>query len=220
MDQKKRLLYLMHIDWNWIKQRPQYIEEALEEDFDVKIFCPRNYRLKEYHDKDNVEVFYTIPFIRRYPGIWKIDEFRKRARIGRMIRRFQPDVIYCTSPGFASSIPQSYAGSVFYDCMDDMLAFNPQSHFVDIVAAQEKKMVERACVVFATSERLKGILEKRYPEAKGKFHLVRNGYDGRVADVTPCKRKDKYTLCYFGTISLWFNFDFLERSLLDFPDLE
>ena len=172
---KKKLLYLMHIDWNWIKQRPQYIEEELENNFEVTVLCPRNYRLKEYHDKENITVFYTIPFIRRYPGIWKIDDVRKRYKIGVMVRKINPDVIYCTSPEFASSIPTSFKGRVVYDCMDDMLAFNTQSHFVERVRNQEKAIVKRADIVLATSERLKGILRNRYPESIRKLHLVRNG---------------------------------------------
>ena len=31
---------------------------------------------------------------------------------------------------------------------------------------------------------------------------------------------DRYTLAYFGTISTWFNFDYVLKSLEDFPQLE
>ena len=220
MNDMKKILYLMHIDWNWIKQRPQYIEEALEKGHDITIFCPRNYRLKEYHDKENVKVFYTIPFIRRYPGIWKIDDVRKRFKIGRMVQKIKPDVIYCTSPEFASIIQKSFKGKVVYDCMDDMLAFSKQSHLKERVRKQEEAMVERADTVFVTSERLKGILEKRYPEATRKFNLVRNGYDGKIVEIDSHKKNEIYTFCYFGTISHWFNFDYILKSLNDFPSIQ
>lgn len=220
MSRKKKMLYLMHIDWNWIKQRPQYIEEALEKDFEVTILCPRNYRLKEYHDKDNVNVFYTIPFIRRYPGIWKIDDVRKRFRIGNMVRKITPDVIYCTSPEYASTLPKTFKGKVIYDCMDDMLAFNKQGHFVERVKKQERAIVDRSDIVFVTSERLMEILKNRYPEAIRKFYLVRNGYDGKLAEVSPQEKGRKYIFCYFGTISHWFNFDYILKSLEDFPEIE
>ena len=115
MEEKRKLLYLMHIDWNWIKQRPQYIEESLEAVFDVTIFCPRNYRLKEYHDKPNIKVFYSIPFIRRYPGIWMLDQYRKKIIINHLIQRTKPDVIFSTSPEYADCIPPSFTGTVAYD---------------------------------------------------------------------------------------------------------
>ena len=89
---KKKMLYLMHIDWNWIKQRPQYIEEGLEKYFDITIVCPRNYRLKEYKDKRNVKVFYTIPFIRRYRGVWKIDDIRRKQYINNIINKINPAI--------------------------------------------------------------------------------------------------------------------------------
>lgn len=220
MSEKKKLLYLMHIDWNWIKQRPQYIEEALEKDFEVTILCPRNYRLKEYHDKNNIKVFYTIPFIRRYPGIWKIDDVRKQIRIKNLIRKIKPDVVYCTSPEFASALAESYSGRIIYDCMDDMLAFNKQSHYLERVGQQEKAMVQRADIVLATSNRLKGILCTRYPESVDKFYLVRNGYDGKVAKISSHKKEKLYTFCYFGTISHWFNFDYILKSLEEFHDVQ
>ncbi len=42
---KKRILYVMHLDWSWIKQRPQFIEEKLEHEFDMYVTCIRNYRI-------------------------------------------------------------------------------------------------------------------------------------------------------------------------------
>ena len=217
---KKKMLYLMHIDWNWIKQRPHYIEEGLEEYFDVTIICPRNYRIKERQFKKGTKVFYTIPFIRRFPIIWKIDLYRKMALIHRYIRIISPDVIYTTSPEYAQCIPNWYKGKVIYDCMDDMLAFNTQSHYVERVSKQESKMAYRADVILATSERLKSILCERYPEYKDKLILVRNGYDGNICTSQKLESHQSYTICYFGTISHWFNFDFITRSLNDIPDLQ
>lgn len=220
MSTKGKMLYLMHIDWNWIKQRPQYIEEALEDYFDVTIMCPRNYRLKQYNDKPNCTVFYSIPFIRRYPGLWKIDAFRKKRRVHRYIRKEKPDCIYLTSPEFGKCIPSFYSGVVIYDCMDDMLAFNKEKHYVDRVSAQEKEAIKKSDIILATSNRLKEILARRYPERKHDIVLVRNGYDGEIAIPHLTERKGRYTFCYFGTISHWFNFDFILKSLNDFPDIE
>lgn len=62
---KKRILYAMDLDWSWIKQRPQFIEERLENKFDVYVTCIRNYRIRKYYSKDNMSVFYRIPFISR-----------------------------------------------------------------------------------------------------------------------------------------------------------
>ena len=217
---RRKLLYLMHVDWNWIKQRPQYIEEELEREFDVKIICPRNYRLKEYHDKENIKVFYTIPFIRRIPGLWKIDLFRKKRLIYSIVKRFKPDVIYMTSPGFAECIPEYYKGRVVYDCMDDMLSFSNKKERIERVKSRELTAVTKADLILVSSERLKRLISERYSIDKDKLLLVRNGYNGVIADVSVPARKPLYTLCYFGTISHWFNFEFILKSLEEFNDIE
>ncbi|MGI6483581.1 MAG: hypothetical protein ACOX08_09975 [Methanobacterium sp.] len=33
----KKILYLMHLEWNWNKQRPQFIAEGLNDYFDIKV---------------------------------------------------------------------------------------------------------------------------------------------------------------------------------------
>ena len=38
MEQRKKILYLMHIPWGWIKQRPHFLAELLSIDFDVDVF--------------------------------------------------------------------------------------------------------------------------------------------------------------------------------------
>jgi len=40
---KSKILYLMHVDWEWIKQRPQFIAEGLSKFYDVHVFFPVSY---------------------------------------------------------------------------------------------------------------------------------------------------------------------------------
>ena len=56
---------------------------------------------------------------------------------------------------------------------------------------------------------------------ESKIEVVRNGYNGDVLDVPAEKRKaKKYVLAYVGTISHWFDFDILLKSLKDFKNIE
>jgi len=217
---KKKILYVMHVDWNWIKQRPHFIEEHLEDEFDVVVLCPRNYRIKEYHDKQNIHVFYTIPFVRRFPVLWRIDHFRDRQFVRKYIDKEKPDIIYATHPRYGEYIPKSYEGKVLYDCMDDMLSFNKKSGYVSRISKQETIMMDRADIVLATSENLKAILNNRYPNSIYKTHLIRNGYDGKIAEIKQFPTSPIFTFCYFGTISHWFNFDYILKSLIDFPNIQ
>lgn len=218
---RKKMLYLMHIDWNWIKQRPQYLEEMLEKKYDITVMSPKNYRIKERESKGNLKTFYPIPFIRRFPHIWKIDSYRKKRVVCKQIKRENPDYIYVTAPEYAECIPKWYQGCVIYDCMDDMLAFNSSSHIVKRISEQEKKMVDVADIILVSSEKLKGKLYERYPNIINKeVGLIRNGYDGCLANVRPISKHKNYAICYFGTISHWFNFDFILKSLNRISDIE
>ena len=56
-----------------------------------------------------------------------------------------------------------------------------------------------------------------------KDKLVRNGYNGAILDQakTVSEKKHKlYTFAYFGTISTWFNFDYILRSLEECADIQ
>ena len=216
---KKRILYVMHLDWSWIKQRPQFIEEKLENKFDVHVTCIRNYRIRNYNNKNNMSVFYRVPFISRYPQLWKINQFRLKQFLYKHIKKFNPKIIYVSSPDFIEGIPLSYKGKIVYDCMDDMIAFAPM-HRKENILQFEKKLVERANTVIVSSDWLKSVLSKRNPGFASKLHIIKNGFDGNIVQEEQHLHNQLYTFCYFGTISHWFNFDILVKSLADFPDIQ
>ena len=35
----KKILYVMHISWGWLKQRPHFLAESLNEENDVEVIC-------------------------------------------------------------------------------------------------------------------------------------------------------------------------------------
>ncbi len=43
----------MHIDWNWIKQRPQFIAEGLSKKYKVDVVYKYSYRNKNYQQNEN-----------------------------------------------------------------------------------------------------------------------------------------------------------------------
>ena len=38
----KKMLYCMHIGWNWIKQRPHFIAEELANEYDLTVISDYN----------------------------------------------------------------------------------------------------------------------------------------------------------------------------------
>ena len=45
---RKKILYIMHVDWNWIKQRPHFIAEELTTWYDIKVVYPHAKHHKSY----------------------------------------------------------------------------------------------------------------------------------------------------------------------------
>ena len=52
----KKILYLMGIDWYWIKQRPQIIAEMLNKDYDVTVAYYKELFVKQSFRKNNDEL--------------------------------------------------------------------------------------------------------------------------------------------------------------------
>ena len=68
----KRILYLSHISWNWIKQRPQFIAEQLAKDYIVDVYYRQPLKSKWRNLPSNkikndryitVHSFTNLPFI-------------------------------------------------------------------------------------------------------------------------------------------------------------
>ena len=220
MVKMKRILYISNVPWKWTKQRPQFLAEELSKKYQVTYVQESAIKNEDGNiTKVTLKHLWHIP-LARFRVIRTLNNYLYRIQLNKLCR--EADIIWFTSPQVYEWIAPKFFGQkkTVYDCMDDMLAFNKQSHYLERVGQQEKAMVQRADIVLATSNRLKGILCTRYPESVDKFYLVRNGYDGKVAKISSHKKEKLYTFCYFGTISHWFNFDYILKSLEEFHDVQ
>lgn len=227
----KHILYIMHIDWNWIKQRPQFIAEELSKKYMVDVVYKHTYSNKGYQKNivknDNI----TLSEVYSFPNkLTKISLFKKindalfAKKVKQLINAKKPEYIYISSPLLLSAIPLNYKGKIIYDCMDDHYALENNIKIRDSILEQEKKLVYRADFVFVSSEHLKNVLINRYKISKfQKIFLIRNGYSGPILNVNKLndksQKKESLTITYIGTISSWFNFDILLESLKDFKNI-
>lgn len=112
----------------------------------------------------------------------------------------------------------------FYDCMDHYLALpDPRADRL-VLAAMERKLLEKADLVFVTSERLKAAKEG----ARGARMLVRNGvdlahFDGHgsrspriAAELAGVPRP---IIGYIGCLGSWFDSDAIAFLAASRPDL-
>lgn len=222
---KKKMLYISHVDWNWIKQRPHFIAEGLMEFFDVSVLYTfqnknRNKLQKRSTEGQDISPFYSIPMAGRIKPLGVVNRAFMKVQLARCIHRVNPDYIYLTYPTQMDYLPKQFSGKIIYDCMDDYVAM-ALGFQKENIRENESRLIRRAAVVFVSSENLGRVLMERYGrDIAPKLHLIRNGYNGSILpEREPATRSGDFTLCYVGTIGKWFNFDFITRSLQDIPGL-
>ena len=223
---KQKILYVSHVDWQWIKQRPHFIAEGLMERFDVTVLytfqnANRKHLQRRSIDKKRIHPFYSIPMSGRIKPLGVINRGFMKAQLTHQIRRVKPDYLYLTYPTQVTHLPNQFSGKILYDCMDDHVAMMRPAQ-KEMVQENERALIQRADIVLVSSENLRQVLIRRYGAEYGeKMHLVRNGYSGKVLQVPPktATNAEDFTISYIGTVGKWFDFDLLLKSLDAFPNL-
>lgn len=222
-----RLLYLMHVDWRWIKQRPHFIAEHLAEKHDVlAAFRINPARGRLSGNTSRVHRIPLLPIPRRW-GRWseRLDSFFQKIWVGMISLFFRPDAVWITFPTIFSYLP-FWLGNVpiVYDCMDDAGCFYKDPRTSERVKREECRLVGAASKVLCSSRTLMERLSERCGNAE-KMELVRNGISEDLVETVafsdePHDEKKAFTdLAYVGTISEWFDFPLVVSALDKMPSL-
>lgn len=218
----KKLLYLMGIDWYWIKQRPQIIAENLARDFDLTVAYYREVFVKQSlrTENDELEKSFPIPAI-PFRDKNKLAFFIQRCFFNKINKNIQEqDIIWITHPLLYNYVPQKYRGKIIYDCMDNHVELCKDPKIRKKIEIAEDRLVSRADIVFVSSFGL----EKKMKTLNNSVMplLVRNGFvlDKIHFEANRESGKNTYQIGYFGTIAEWFDFSVLLDSLKCFPQLE
>lgn len=225
----EQILYLMHVDWNWIKQRPQFIAEELSNYYKVNIIYKYSYNkkgLQNNNPSSNITLlpvksvphkFMHLPFAKNINKVF----FKKK--VLNELKQKNIKKIYITSPLLYDYLPKNYNGEIIYDCMDDHVALESNTDS-SLIQTNEKKLIDKATKVLVSSINLKIVLIGRYGKTfSSKLELVRNGYNGEILSqksMYNLQKNKKKIISYFGTVSSWFNFKLIQESLKDFADIE
>ncbi len=233
-----KILYLMHVSWGWIKQRPHFLAELFSKDYDTSIYCVKPIRkinsLNSYHNnggyKYNVNNFYTPLGSKK---IFKIGIFRKlyNSFISLQIPNIKKyDIVWIPSIRIYDLVKDLILPNqtVVYDCMDDELEFpyiKKNTQLKERFAILERQLINRCNKLICSSQFL---LETVLHRTKISFQdaiVVNNGIlipTNEVIDGYPDEidykinklRNLKNVFMYVGTISEWFDFDLI-RVLLN-----
>lgn len=216
---KKRLLYIMGVDWDWIYQRPQILAEKLAQDYDVTVVFPRNIlqclKYRNVARKLNMRILWTIPYQEKIGFLGKISALMSNKRF-RDINQF--DLICIGYPIYERYIPEDYPGMILYDCMDDYEAIYPDRKRVYKVTEAEQKLVRRCDVLITSAKMLRAKMDGIAGYAKSV--VIRNGV--RLSDILEVKEariKEQYSIGYIGTIAGWFDKELVEKSLAEISNI-
>ena len=223
-----KILYLMHVDWRWIKQRPQFLAEALMEHYEVlvmdrKCIVPG---VQLTTNRNPVGRRSLLPTPWRWQAARWFTVPSQRAWVSVAASRFKPDTIWLTHPALLEGIPGSCAGlPIVYDCMDDVLGFPASDRTIAFLARLERELVERAALILCSSSRLRDLLISRNAGVvRSKLVIVRNAISSSLLDrqsvLTARSQENRVRIGYFGTIADWLDFDALLAGLNQNQQLE
>lgn len=235
MKTRPSIAYFMHIPWGWAKQRPHFLAEFLSQNFDIQLFTLESYRksnLRKEKAPFRHHALHILPLAHKWSFIRALNDFWMYRNWEKSIR--QADIIWITHPklwkGLRKAIkPQSF---VIYDCMDNAVEF-PREKANQILAgeimAAEKEMIQRANLVLFSASHLRKTILTRYaiPENPSHQVVVNNGILSRLAKKAAQETKERHistspekVATYVGTISDWFDFPLIVRTMERFPTLK
>lgn len=225
-----KIAYLMHIDWDWIKQRPHFIYEELSKYFEVDLFFVHKFydrqkktNIRNVHSKSS-----KVNRIRKMPfsGRFKSMQWIERTINSRIIHSFNDyDIIWITSPLILDFIPleQFHNKTVIYDCMDDFFGFYNSPKRRVKMQSIETALIQRADVIITSSAYLKHKLISFYQgSVKAVPIVINNGISLAMIQADKYLTKGESLVCvtnflnlmYIGTIGEWIDFELI-LSVLD-----
>lgn len=230
-NKKDKVLYLMDIEWGWIKQRPHFIAECLTERYEVITLSKKSIIKKAKNSDTPVRVLYPVRLIfERLVIIKTINTYIYKLYLNFFLKR-------CRFVWFCSPVEQldyilkrcTKNHVIVYDCMDDMLAFPNLLSKKEIIKDRESKLVERANFMFCSSSHLITTIRERY-STKREIKLINNALnidessyvsiESAISLDPPffCTKSNKIT--YIGTISEWFDFGLIYKIINAIPNTE
>jgi len=235
---KKKMLYIMHIDWNWIKQRPQFLAEELSQYYDMTIVYTYGYRRNFIKQSNKFNGFKKIIPLYRLPSVKVRNTFFGKI-INDLILKIQFlfigkdfDYIWLTSPIYIEIINKIFKDNkikIIYDCMDDNIGIKDESSRKKTID-QEIVLLQRADTVFVSSINLQQVIKNR--GYKGNCYLLYNGISNNLLNQNikdnqleknikdnQVNNAEGFNLLYIGTIAYWFDFEKILKLLNEFNNI-
>lgn len=217
---QRKMLYMMHVDWRWIKQRPHFLAQELAKEFRLVIqYRPNGNRHLLVQNDAPIPKIPFIPIPKRRSRLLNIiDVAINRFLVLCLVVIYRPAIVWVTFPTLFDYIPKFLQLPMVYDCMDDVLGFDTQHSYRQYLRRLEYELVSNSAVVFCSSQKLKDIIAERYGSSE-KYKVVRNALDRTLVKPNKeCPFAINDTECvhiaYIGTIARWVDLGILEECVM------
>lgn len=219
-----KILYLMHVDWNWIKQRPHFLAEELGKNgFDVDVlFIPYQKKFLVDNVAENVSLK-PIKQLRgrRFSIIRKMNSLLYKIIVKHTLKTKDYDYVYITHP---SMYVTHLNKKIIYDCMDDNAAFSMSDKKRRRILETEKKIIQNADIVLFSAEYLSKIVIDRIGFVPKTYKIINNAI--KLPAVTISEKQiiekkrndDNIIITYIGTVSNWFDLELLRNVQKKYSD--
>ncbi|MBI9061919.1 MAG: glycosyltransferase [Marinilabiliaceae bacterium] len=221
----KRIFYMMHVPWGWIKQRPHFLAEGLASYFKVMVYYdkPDKQLISQHVSNRSHLSLRTFPCLKiKIPAVQKsiglLNYYLKK--ITSIYQTLKSDIIWITFPNQFAHIRHFLPAdkTVIYDNMDDALAFY---NYNNQLTKLEQELCQRANVIFCSSLNLKDKLIERHQTRPEKIKILNNAITWPIAEnkkqlpdsLLTLFSSDLKNIVYIGTIATWMNFDMLIQTL-------
>ena len=159
---KKKVLYVFHLPWSFIKQRPQFVAEGLADHYDVSVVYDHYFRGPRYKNGKISFVYIHILPLRKIRLIKWLNSVFYNIQMRRLVKK--NDIIWFTSCEHFIKYSKFITSDkkVVFDCMDDILEFSILKDRVEELRKEEGLIYNRADIVFCSSGYLANVLKERY----------------------------------------------------------
>ena len=209
-----RILYIIHTDWRWIKQRSHFLSEELKKKEDVFIVTKLSLRKGNLVKRKLLYHCISLPFLpfalHRIKFMVLIDKVIYVLIFKLLKNIFSYDVVIFTHPLLFQYV-RWYPKTV-YDMHDDNANFYDTDSFLHkyIEKVNKEALSLSNLVVFSSR-----YLQKKFHSNTKHSVLIRNGHQVSMESKTDSlyMLNNPKKIFYFGTISKWFDLELLVRSL-------
>jgi teichuronic acid biosynthesis glycosyltransferase TuaH len=207
-----KILYMMHVEWGWIKQRPHFIAEGLSKNNTVQVFYETSFN-KFIRSANPTTIpkrrLFNIPFRGRFKIVSFLDVLINKIIVSIYNKMYKYDVVWLCHPSHVKYVKHLKI-PIVYDCMDNHVEFELRPKLGESISDYERYLFLNARHVFFSSEKLQSI---NVGSVNIKHSVLLNGISSNLLVTTEEMefnvRRDGIikNIMYFGTVASWFDFN-------------